>query len=130
MCFSMCPMCLCVHLKLLFSMNILIGLGFLFHREYVYLWNFQKTTYMKRLMYLIGFLILAVACKEVFEAPPQSFLVASFYDGATDKSVDLETMIQGVGAESILLRDTAVKAVLLPLIVKETNPLPVIDTTR
>ena len=35
---------------------------------------------MKRFLYLICMLIVTTACKEVFEAPPQALMLATFYN--------------------------------------------------
>lgn len=99
----------------------IIAFDFSFHGEYVYLWNFQKAIAMKRFLYLIGFLLLAVSCEEVFEAPPQSFLLASFYNSATNQTMSPVTMVQGVGAEGLLFGDTAISKMLLPLTSRDTT---------
>lgn len=76
---------------------------------------------MKRFLYLIGFLLLAASCKEVFEAPPQSFLLASFYNSETDRGMSPVIMVQGVGAEGLLIGDTAISRILLPLTSRDTT---------
>lgn len=99
----------------------IIAFDFSFHSEYVYLWDFQKAIAMKRFLYLIGFLLLAASCKEVFEAPPQSFLLATFYNSETDKEMSPVLMVQGVGAEGLLIGDTALSRILLPLTSRDTT---------
>lgn len=76
---------------------------------------------MKRFLYLIGFLILGMACKEVYEAPPQSLLMASFYNSSDNKEINPITRVQGVGAEFPLFGDTAIRNMLLPLTNKDTT---------
>lgn len=93
----------------------------MFDNEYGYLWNFQIVNCMKRLIYLIGFLILAAACKEVYEEPPQSFLWASFYRSDTNKPISPVTTVQGVGVDYNWFGDTAVSNLLLPLTNKDTS---------
>lgn len=99
----------------------IIAFDFSFHGEYVYLWDFQKLIAMKRILYLIGFLLLAASCEEVFEAPPQSFLLASFYNSATNQTISPVTMVQGVDAEGLLFGDTAISKFLLPLTNRDTT---------
>lgn len=99
----------------------LSGMLFCCNREYVYLWNFQNVTRMKRFVYLIGLLILALACKETFEAPPQSMLVGSFYNSATNKEISPVTTAQGVDNPVVLWGDTAISKILLPLTFKDTT---------
>ena len=76
---------------------------------------------MKRFVYLIGFLILAMACKETFEAPPQSLLVASIFNSTTDKAMSPVTTAQGVDNSLFLFGDTAVSKILFPLTFKDTT---------
>jgi hypothetical protein len=76
---------------------------------------------MKRFVYLIGLLILALACKETFEAPPQSMLVGSFYNSVTNKEISPVTTAQGVDNPVVLWGDTAISKILLPLTFKDTT---------
>lgn len=76
---------------------------------------------MKRLLYLIGFLLLGMACKEVYEVPPQSLLLTSFYNSSDNKEIKPLTRVQGVGAEFPLFGDTAIRSMLLPLTNKDTT---------
>ncbi|MGE5428005.1 MAG: DUF6452 family protein [Methylococcaceae bacterium] len=76
---------------------------------------------MKRYVYLIGFLLLAWACKETFEAPPQSLLVGSFYNSATNKEISPVATAQGVDNAMFLFGDTTISKILLPLTFKDTT---------
>lgn len=76
---------------------------------------------MKRLLYLVGLLILAAACKENYEEPSQSLVWTTFYRSDTDKSISPVTTVQGVGVDYNWFQDTAVAAMLLPLTVKDTS---------
>jgi len=76
---------------------------------------------MKRLIYLFGFLILALACKEVYEEPPQSLLWISFFRSDTNKSISPVTTVQGVGVDYNWVGDTAISKLLFPLTMKDTS---------
>ena len=76
---------------------------------------------MKRLLYLIFILMIFAACKEVFEAPPQSLLQASFYNSTTKKSVSSLITVQGVGSDSLWVDETNMTEVLLPLTITDTT---------
>ena len=70
---------------------------------------------MKRVVYLIFFLIAAVACKEVFEAPPQAFLKASLLNSSTKKSLSSVVTARGIGLDSLLYKDSTLTVLILPL---------------
>jgi hypothetical protein len=76
---------------------------------------------MKRLVYLVGILLLAMACKEVYEEPPQSFLWATIYGSDTNKPISPVTTVQGVGVDYNWFGDTAGSNLLLPLTIKDTS---------
>jgi hypothetical protein len=76
---------------------------------------------MKQFLYLIGILIVVTACKEVYEAPPQAMLQASFYNSTTNKPVSSQATVQGIGLDSLLVYETSINEVLLPLTVKDTT---------
>lgn len=76
---------------------------------------------MKRFIYLIFFLIAATACKEVFEAPPQALLQASFYNSTTNKAMSPSVTALGVGLDSLLCRDAIAYNLLMPLTIKDTT---------
>ncbi|MGE5395866.1 MAG: DUF6452 family protein [Candidatus Saccharibacteria bacterium] len=76
---------------------------------------------MKQFVYLIGFLLLALACKETFEAPPQSLLVASIYNSKTNKTMSPVATAQGVDNRMVLFGDTTVSSILFPLTFKDTT---------
>ena len=58
---------------------------------------------MKRVVYLIFFLIAAVACKEVFEAPPQALLKATLLNSATKNATTSVVTARGIGLDSIFV---------------------------
>lgn len=76
---------------------------------------------MKRFLYLICFLIIAAACKEVFEAPPQALLKASLYNSATNKEMSPRVTLQAVGLDLPFFRDSVIFNVLFPLTIKDTT---------
>ncbi len=76
---------------------------------------------MKRVLYLIFILMVVSACKEVFEAPPQSLLQASFYHSETKKPVSPVITVLGVGIDSLWVDETAMTEVLLPMTIKDTT---------
>lgn len=76
---------------------------------------------MKRFLYLICILTVAMACKEVFEPPPQSLLQVTFYNSATKAKISPHVMALGVGLNTQLYRDTVMPNMLLPLTIKDTT---------
>jgi len=70
---------------------------------------------MKRVVYLIFILIAAIACKEVFEAPPQALLKATLLNSTTQKSISSVVTSQGIGVDSILYKDSTLTELILPL---------------
>jgi len=76
---------------------------------------------MKQVIYLILILIAAIACKEVFEAPPQAFLKATLLNPNTNKSISSKVTIRGIGIDSLLYRDSTLTALLLPLSVNDRS---------
>jgi len=70
---------------------------------------------MKRVVYLIVILITAVACKEVFEAPPQALLKAMLLNSTTGEATSSTVSIRGIGLETYLFKDTALSILNLPL---------------
>lgn len=76
---------------------------------------------MKRFIYLICILIVATACKEVFEAPPQALLNASFYNSTTKKAISPGISLQGIGLDSLLFRQESMFNVIFPLTVNDTT---------
>ena len=76
---------------------------------------------MKRFLYLICMLIVATACKEVFEAPPQALLLATFYNSSTNKAMSPVVTVQGVGRDSLLNDEESRDNVLFPLTIKDTT---------
>lgn len=70
---------------------------------------------MTRVLYLILFLIVAVACKEVFEAPPQALLKATLLNSTTGGTTSTTVSIRGIGLETYLFKDTSLSVLNLPL---------------
>jgi hypothetical protein len=70
---------------------------------------------MKRVVYLILFLIAAVACKEVFEAPPQALLKATLLNSTTGGTISSTISVRGIGLETYLFKDSALSVLNLPL---------------
>jgi len=70
---------------------------------------------MKRVVYLIFFLIAAVACKEVFEAPPQALLKATLLNSSTKKSLSTVVTARGIGLDSLLYKDSTLTVLILPM---------------
>jgi hypothetical protein len=70
---------------------------------------------MKRVVYLIFFLIAAVACKEVFEAPPQALLKATLLNSTTGGTISSTISVRGIGLETYLFKDSALSILNLPL---------------
>ncbi|HAQ17613.1 MAG TPA: hypothetical protein DCR40_00065 [Prolixibacteraceae bacterium] len=76
---------------------------------------------MKRFLYLICILIAASGCKEVFEAPPQSFLKVSFLNSSTKATISPKVSVLGVGLENMWVKDSVLKEILLPLSVNDAT---------
>ena len=70
---------------------------------------------MKQVIYLIILLITATACKEVYEAPPQSLLRATILDSTTGGTTTPTVSVCGIGIEPYLLIDTTLSVLNLPL---------------
>jgi hypothetical protein len=81
----------------------------------------QKATAMKRLIYLILLVMGVLGCKEVYEAPPQAILLASFYNSVTKSALSPTITVQGVGRDSLLNDEEARGNVLLPLTLHDTT---------
>jgi len=78
---------------------------------------------MKRIIYLIIFLIAAIACKEVFVAPPQALLQATLLNSnsITGATLSSTITISGIGIENTLYKDTTISELLLPLSTNDTT---------
>lgn len=78
---------------------------------------------MKRIIYLIIFLIAAIACKEVFVAPPQALLQATLLNSnsTTGATITSTVTISGIGIENALYNDTTLTELLLPLSPNDTT---------
>ena len=70
---------------------------------------------MKRVVYLLLILITTAACKEVFEAPPQALLKATLLNSNAGGTVSPIVSIRGIGIETYLFKDTALRVLNLPL---------------
>lgn len=69
---------------------------------------------MKQTIYLILILIAAVACKEVFEAPPQALLQVTLLNSNTGGTTTPTVSIRGIGIEPYLVKDTILSVINLP----------------
>ena len=77
---------------------------------------------MKRFLYLISILLILSACKEVFEAPPQSLLQMNLYNSSKGESIISTVSALGAGLDSLWIQQENLKSLLLPL--------SAVDTTR
>jgi len=64
---------------------------------------------------------MAMACKEVFEAPPQALLKATLLKSTTNKSDTSIVTIRGIGIDSILYNDSTLTGLILPLSANDTT---------
>jgi hypothetical protein len=76
---------------------------------------------MKRIACLIFILIAASACKEVFEAPPQSMFKATLLNSTTEETIQSVVSVQGIGLDSLFYKDATLSQILLPLSPNETT---------
>ncbi len=76
---------------------------------------------MKQLIYLVCFLIVGSACKEVFEEPPQALLQASILNSSTKKSISSVVTVKGIGIDSLWENQTSLSKILLPLSSENTT---------
>lgn len=76
---------------------------------------------MKRILYLIFILIVAMACKEVFDSPSQALLKATLMNSTTNKSDTSFVTIRGIGIDSILYKDSTLTGLILPLSANDTT---------
>ena len=76
---------------------------------------------MKRILYLIFILIVAMACKEVFDSPSQALLKATLMNSTTNKSDTSKVTIRGIGIDSILYKDSTLTGLILPLSANDTT---------
>jgi hypothetical protein len=76
---------------------------------------------MKRIANLIFILFVVAACKEVFEAPPQSLLQASFLNSVTKATISPKITAWGAGHENLWVEDTVLQDILLPLSENDTT---------
>lgn len=76
---------------------------------------------MKRIFQVIFILISVLACKEVFESPPQAFLKATLWDSSTQKSVESKITVWGIGLENLWVRDSVLQEIILPLSDNDTT---------
>ena len=76
---------------------------------------------MKRLIVPFFILLLVMGCKEIFEAPPQALLLASFHNSSTKIAMSPVITIQGVGRDTLWVNEQSSYNVLLPLTFKDTT---------
>ncbi|HEY3371446.1 MAG TPA: DUF6452 family protein [Prolixibacteraceae bacterium] len=76
---------------------------------------------MKRLIGPILILLFVIGCKEVFEAPPQAILRATFYNDSTNLAMSPTITVIGVGRDSLLYNEEVRSNVLLPLTHQDTT---------
>lgn len=76
---------------------------------------------MKRFLVPILILLVAIGCKEVFEAPPKALLLATFYNSTTKNGMSPVVTVQGVGRDSLLVDEVSTSNVLLPLTLQDTT---------
>jgi len=65
--------------------------------------------------------MIAAACKEVFEAPPQSLLQASLLNSETNKAITPRISVIGAGLDSLWIYQEDLSSFLLPLSQKDTT---------
>jgi hypothetical protein len=80
---------------------------------------------MKRFIYFLSIFILAAACREVYNAPPQAFAQGSilnpvYMDSARQVPVSSTFTIQGIGVEKPWIKDSTGNAFLIPLWTNDT----------
>ena len=78
---------------------------------------------MNRFFYLIGFLVALSACKEVYEAPPQSLVEAKFInsESETNAAISSNITVRGIGMEELWVKDTLLSGIILPLSPEDTT---------
>lgn len=76
---------------------------------------------MKRIAYLIFMLMVATACKETFEAPPQSLLQISLLGSVTKKEITPTVSALGIGRDSLWIYEEPLSQLLLPLSASEST---------
>ncbi|MBL7966525.1 MAG: hypothetical protein JNK09_05955 [Prolixibacteraceae bacterium] len=81
---------------------------------------------MKRLIYFLCLVFGALACKEVYELPPQAMLQASFINSKTKNAVSTSVTVWGVNQEFLWVKDSVLQKILLPLSSNDTTDFLVI----
>lgn len=76
---------------------------------------------MKRFIYPILILLGIIGCKEVFEAPPQALLLATYYNSTTNIAMSPTITVQGVGRDSLLYDEEVMPKMLFPLTLHDTT---------
>jgi hypothetical protein len=66
-------------------------------------------------------LLVATACKEVFEKPPQSLLEAYLFDSSTKNALTSIVTVQGLGLDSLWADKTSMTKITLPLSPNDTT---------
>jgi len=70
---------------------------------------------MKQLVFLIIFIVVATACKEVFDIPPQSRIKATLVNSVTKKDTTSVITIKPVGLDSLFYDKKSSKSFVVPL---------------
>ncbi len=70
---------------------------------------------MKRFWSVLLFLFMIMACKEVYETPPQALLQASILNSSTKKTMNSTITLFGVGLDSLWLYETDLSTIMFPL---------------
>lgn len=80
-----------------------------------------KNKPMKRFCYILFLAIVGSACKEVYEAPPQALVQASFLNSESNKAISSTISIWGIGRENLWVKDTLLSTVIFPLSSNDTT---------
>ena len=76
---------------------------------------------MKRFCYILFFAIIGSACEEVYEAPPQALVQASFLNSESNTAISTTISIWGIGRENLWVKDTLLSTVIFPLSSNDTT---------
>jgi hypothetical protein len=80
---------------------------------------------MKIFLYLIFILMVASACKEVYDPPPQAFVGTSFLNSNTQKTISSKITVWGDSPKGLWLNDSILQKVMLPLSSNDTTKLTI-----
>lgn len=76
---------------------------------------------MKRLFYLFFLVFAGIACKEIYELPPQAMLQASFINSKTKNTIAPNVTVWGINREFLWVKDSVLEKILLPLSSNDTT---------